>query len=307
MPGSPWTESEIDILVQHYPRMQTGDFMHLLPCRTYKAISAKAERLELHKRPGALRRCDIDDSFFSDPTPLSAYWAGFLAADGYIDGYNVCLAIHEKDLRHLEAFRDMVAPRKRIGISGKRVSLGLCSPRMCDDLACIYGIVPRKSLILPAPRIDDEDCVVGYIAGLFDGDGSVTGRWLSFLGTQAVMNWVRSWFDYWSPGRRRRVARVYRRGKICGYKIGVGRAMPFVDRARVLGLPVLRRKWDRIVPPTPPENRANAVRARERQRQAWVLRRGGHTYQSIANRLGYAHRHSARSAVLRAMERYGNP
>lgn len=300
MSGQPWTVEELGILRQCYPYQRTGECLRLLSGRTYKAVLAMAARLGLRKQPGTKRRCDIADGFFSSPDPLSAYWAGFLAADGYISGYTVCLSIHTQDYGHIKKFRDRVAPRRDLTVSGNRVTLTLCSPQMCEDLARIYGIVPRKSFVLPPPSIDDEDCVVSYLAGLLDGDGSVLDRWLVFLGTYPLMAWAKAWFDRWSP--RGHAARVYSRPGCYRYRVGIGRAEFFVQRARKLGLPTLGRKWSRIRRPVDRWSRQNTIAARPRQLEALGLRGRGLTYQAIADRLGFAHRHSARSAVLRAQE-----
>ena len=58
-----------------------------------------------------------------------------------------------------------------------------------------HGIVPRKSLILEAPRIKEE-FYFPYILGYFDGDGSIykfnndTEYCINFIGSHGTITWI---------------------------------------------------------------------------------------------------------------------
>ena len=108
-----WSESEKNIIGEHYGKEPIVDWLHLLPGKSWDATKVRAYRIGMKKgcignvkNRGDTRIYEIDDNFFSVPMPLSAYWAGFIAADGSIgDGYNrTCLsiALSWKDVGHLQ-------------------------------------------------------------------------------------------------------------------------------------------------------------------------------------------------------------
>lgn len=146
------------------------------------------------------------DKFEIINTPEKAYWLGFIAADGC--NYNrktnatIKINIHQKDIKHLEKFRDFMNSNVNITthVQDKGFSnhTPMCvitfnSLKMSTDLID-KGIVPNKSLILKPPKID-EKYWLPYILGYFDGDGSiyktVQGTYgISFEGTKETLQWI---------------------------------------------------------------------------------------------------------------------
>ena len=82
-----WTKDEDDILSQNYPTLQIGEFSSLLIGRTESSILNRSTKLKLKKlvRKEKKNKYEINHNFFSDKNYLSCYWAGFLAADGFIE------------------------------------------------------------------------------------------------------------------------------------------------------------------------------------------------------------------------------
>jgi hypothetical protein len=126
-------------------------------------------------------RYTCSDDFFSNNTPESFYWAGFIAADGCVKLGNkkykqLSIGLASTDVGHLRKFKeavqfsgpvheyaDCVTPRCEVLIS---------SDRMFDDLAR-FNIVPRKSLTLTFPAwLVQHDLVHHFMRGYNDGDGS---------------------------------------------------------------------------------------------------------------------------------------
>jgi hypothetical protein len=70
------------------------------------------------------------------------------------------------------------------------------SIEMSNDLIK-YGILPKKSLILKPPNIE-EKYYLPYICGYFDGDGSInkTSQYnnysISIQGTKEILEWINS-------------------------------------------------------------------------------------------------------------------
>jgi len=158
------------------------------------------------------RKYKINDDFFSEINTKTAYWAGFIAADGNISKSNNALTITlaDSDCERLEQFLiDTDSNYKIIHFEkGGRsfCSIHTVSQKMADDLKKNFNIIPAKSLILEAPNINwnDKDSIDAYIIGLIDGDGTTglqkktraqPGFYISIVGTYSVLNFVKSRFE----------------------------------------------------------------------------------------------------------------
>lgn len=144
-----------------------------------------------------------------------AYWLGFLAADGcvYVRPENATISINlnSRDRKHLEKFNNSLNgnyPIKDIitsaGFSNNTPmsSIAVNSKKMAQDLI-EKGVVPKKSLILKPPLINKK-YYMDYIAGYFDGDGSLgetaQKEWfLNIQGTKEICEWLKECLDWDSP------------------------------------------------------------------------------------------------------------
>lgn len=119
-----------------------------------------------------------DETVFDVITEESAYWIGFLMADGYISkpkegkgNPTLALKLQSGDLKHIYKFRyflksdhpitdDNQGLAKRIRINSKQISESLSN----------YGIVNKKSLIAKVKLLElDRD----FWRGVVDGDGTI--------------------------------------------------------------------------------------------------------------------------------------
>jgi hypothetical protein len=152
------------------------------------------------KQMSAYAKYSFNRNFFSTITPESAYWAGFLAADGNIDtpGLAVRIGIHPKDIELLNNFKlctGVEVPIQSKINNGNHpfVSLVVSSKDWVIDLEKNFNVVPNKSLILKPPNITDLDLKWHFIRGVFDGDGSVgkSGTMINFISASpAFFNWI---------------------------------------------------------------------------------------------------------------------
>lgn len=131
------------------------------------------------------RKYNVNDVYFNKiDTEEKAYWLGFLLADGCIheragqDRLSLVLGI--KDKNHLKKFKESLSFEGPIIDYVKKSGLfiglihshvRITSQLLVDNLAKV-GCIPRKSLVLEFPIIDEE-LVHHFIRGYFDGDGSV--------------------------------------------------------------------------------------------------------------------------------------
>lgn len=116
---------------------------------------------------------------------LSAYWLGFLFADGAINmrsAFNLELTLSKKDKNHIEKFVEFVSPDvpikdKVVSLNGKKYYASrahICSKEIVEDLVS-HGCTETKSLTLEFPEIP-KDMVHHFMRGYFDGDGSICIR-----------------------------------------------------------------------------------------------------------------------------------
>lgn len=126
-----------------------------------------------------------NENAFETLTPLSAYWLGFFAADGYIvkNRTRIGIGLAERDVRHIEVFRDFIGSTHplRFEAKTKSIKFGINSKVLKRDIS---KWIPAKT------ERDTKDSMIFYIddkykdyfiAGYFDGDGSIfswhnTGR-----------------------------------------------------------------------------------------------------------------------------------
>lgn len=116
----------------------------------------------------------LNESKFNEVNQESAYWVGFLAADGSIFKNIVSLALSEKDEWHLHKFRlFMEGSQKIIQVNsrhGKSCRYAFQSEKVVKALLEL-GVSENKSLTyLP------HSCLIGsrdYWRGMVDGDGHV--------------------------------------------------------------------------------------------------------------------------------------
>lgn len=127
------------------------------------------------------RRSIQNEIVFGSPNPLSAYWAGFLMADGNVTSWGknqskISLVLGARDLGHLLQFAQFVGYRGDVRFipSHDTYAISGSSALMADDLSR-WGVVPDKTHVGAVPDIPSE-LVPDYIRGLIDGDGCICIR-----------------------------------------------------------------------------------------------------------------------------------
>ncbi len=130
-------------------------------------------------------RLAVNEHAFDVLTPESAYWIGFLMADGCVSrehagkSLRLSLRLSVKDREHLERFRAWLGSRHAIyekdhldpaGKPRRSCCLQIASEPLCTAL-CRWGVQPRKTgRKAPAPELENDR---DFWRGCVDGDGSV--------------------------------------------------------------------------------------------------------------------------------------
>jgi hypothetical protein len=118
-----------------------------------------------------------NENVFSNITPMSAYWLGFFAADGYIikDRNSIGIGLSERDIKQIEMFRDFIGSTHPIHLREKTKAVTFCinSTILKNDISKWIPAKTERDTKNSMISCIDDDYKDYFIAGYFDGDGSV--------------------------------------------------------------------------------------------------------------------------------------
>ena len=123
------------------------------------------------------KKKQLNECFFSSNTKATYYWAGFIAADGWVEGVRnrVGLGLQALDREHLEKFKkaldsdhDICAFMKN---SAYRIRFN--SKQVVQDLEEHFNITPNKTFTYTMPIITDKYLLLEFLRGYIEGDGNL--------------------------------------------------------------------------------------------------------------------------------------
>lgn len=148
----------------------------------------------------------LDESVFDKITEESAYWLGFLMADGcvYIVPEKrinrIVINLQILDVGHLEKFRKFLKAERTVHINknGEMASFGIGSKRLCKAVMK-YGVVPRKCKNTKVIGLESNR---HFWRGVIDGDGCLyrnqRSKHIQLSGSNSLLiqfsNFIRSHF-----------------------------------------------------------------------------------------------------------------
>lgn len=260
-----WSDEEMQIVKDNYGVMDYTELLKLLPKRGVHNVRKMAEKLGLTTDR---RKYTYNHNYFSELTNENCYWAGFIAADGYVyrtkdkNQPGLRIMLQARDRGHLEKFvqcvqyskpvEDCVSSKGSGYIPQARVNVYGCG-QWLDDLYNYFNIVQAKSLILEPPNITETEHIISFLAGYIDGDGSIgysTYKWkdvvrkstfhINWLGTQQLLEWSKlQLIPILGEGK----SNVNKHKGIFIYGVSGARAEQFKSIVLSMGLPILERKW----------------------------------------------------------------
>ncbi len=258
--GSRWTEEEDAILLEVYPEIPKKDILEMLSTREWGNISKRASdrgirRVYQEERSYLYGKTE---NFFSVLSPISCYWAGFIAADGNVhkNRNTISIELSQKDRSHLDRFildtkyEGHARNYSRMRFEKEFLSsrLEITSREWKSALEKYFSITENKSLSLNPPMLQNNEHIASFICGLVDGDGSISKTKnnklvLSLYGTRKVLEWVKEFFDKNFPYKR--ISSICANRNIFQYTLSEKRLIDFYTVVRRYSLPLLRRKWEK--------------------------------------------------------------
>jgi hypothetical protein len=146
-------------------------------------------------RSTGYRKYEYNDRYFENiDSHEKAYFLGFIAADGCVDGSlggGLRINLQARDISVLKSFQMALNHPKEPLIDSRGYALLVVhSNKLKEDLAQ-YGIIPLKTYSLDFPKVPEE-FVNSFLLGYFDGDGSISMSSLSaghYKGKKYVRNY----------------------------------------------------------------------------------------------------------------------
>lgn len=196
-----------------------------------------------------------DYDFFERTEPTTAYWSGFIMADGTINARKqttqLSIHIHEKDIDHIRKFATALQlskkelhfnPPNKYGIRLNRLQL---AAQMFK-----WGVVPNKSYTFIEPRVSG-DVLVDYLRGWADGDAYISMRChkerFRLTGNSGAMRWYANALR--RVGYKGTVCYEHAPGKVWA-KITVNGRLQVTELVSILCPPgslFLARRWEKVL------------------------------------------------------------
>lgn len=259
-----WLDEEIDILVNEYANVSIDDIIKLIPNHSRQSICRKASYLGLtnftKNQSKSQKIYTYNENFFDVPNVQNCYWAGFLAADGYLgkDG-NVKIALATQDSIIVDNFKQQVnynGPIKYVTYyNHDYVMVSIWGAHRWHSYLVKNWNIPleQKTYRLGPPNLKNVALRYAYIVGLIDGDGSIyyTGTnkstiCLGFCGTLPIVTWMA---DVWSKIIGKDIAIKLNGNSLLNYQIRIfsSNAIKVCRELMITNIYwKLERKWEKI-------------------------------------------------------------
>lgn len=95
----------------------------------------------------ASKRLNIDEEIFDKINEESAYWLGFLMADGCVfktgNSYQIIIGLQKEDKKHLEKFKKFLRSGHKVSLYKNNCKFAFRSKKLGEKLIS-FGIVPHK-------------------------------------------------------------------------------------------------------------------------------------------------------------------
>lgn len=208
------------------------------------------------------------DDYFKHPNHQSAYWAGFIGADGNInqDLKRLEIELHSDDKHHLEQFKQdleldvTVSDRTRTKKSGFKSStsrIQISSAELVGGLVQQFNLKPKKSLDLEPPVLLGNDDAFCYIIGYIDGNGSINQRTntttvsLSVTtGSISIADWMTQALNILCKTSFPKINVVKKdKSYVYVFLYEHGDCIKIAKKLQGYKIPCLQRKWGKIILP----------------------------------------------------------
>lgn len=179
-----WTKEEEELLKFHWENSDMETLLNALPNRTYSQMMQKAQILKVTSKVKRKRQGSLN--FLDNLTKNSAYWWGFIMADGHLSPRGeLCICLSGKDQDYLKVLANHLKCKTtlRIKSSGysedktEFIDLRIQDKKFQEKWYSILEYTNPKTY--NPPKLDifyTKDLLIYFLIGFIDGDGSI---WIS--------------------------------------------------------------------------------------------------------------------------------
>ena len=176
-----WSKEEEDLLRYHWENSDMETLLNALPGRTYSQMMNKAGLLKVKSNVKRKRQGSLD--FLDNLTKQSAYWWGFIMADGHLSPRGeLCICLSGKDQDHLKILAEHLKCKTTLRIksggfsitNSEFIDLRIQDKKFQEKWYSILEYTNPKTY--NPPKLDifyTKELLVYFLIGLIDGDGSI--------------------------------------------------------------------------------------------------------------------------------------
>lgn len=152
-----------------YGVMELSEMFNLHRCTIQRIL----QRFNVMLRKRTPSRYNVH--FFDEYNVNSCYWAGFIAADGYVrsDRANVSIHLSTADADHLKKLEVLTGYIGKTVIYNTECCLSFAGRWFRDALANNFDIYPRKTFDIQISDKIPKDMILHFLRGYLDGDGGI--------------------------------------------------------------------------------------------------------------------------------------
>jgi len=254
-----WTENEDEILKTYYGKTEFDNYCNKLFNRTYSAVLNRSYQLNLKQdfRFEKSYKYNVNHDFFKIVNNLNSYWAGFIAADGYVksDCNALGIKLSTKDKGHIEKFKSDIMSDSPIKFKKNNsfnkqtsaVEIIIYSHKIVNDLMNNFNITTKKTFSLCPPNLLELNHKLSFVSGLIDGDGSVYNankKVITILGTKKILEWCKNIIGTVIDING---ISIIQKENIFSFCITGERTTCLYQTIKKLQNPILERKWNSLI------------------------------------------------------------
>ena len=244
-----WTNEDVETLKKMWADSPKQEILNALPGRSWENIENKVRILKLKSSGKRMRTTDLSFLELEELTPQSAYWWGFIMADGHLSKQNaLIITLKDTDIEHLKK----IAKK----INGNVIQRnGFChlfaeDKNLMLKWKSMLNMVETAKTYFPPKLSIFQKYFIYFFIGFVDGDGCI---WLNKNYPQLKIELHSSWYEnlMWFKdmlahyGIKSTNVKINKKGSSCltiGNADDIKKISCFVNN-----VDFLERKWNKIL------------------------------------------------------------
>lgn len=181
-----WTQQEDNLLAQLWENAPETIIASKFPNRSWNALCQRAAKLRLKRKYRNYKTCNFNFLDLESITKNSAYWWGFIIADGYLGKKNLQIKIQEKDRSHLEKIAMHLGNCNIHNVTethfNKRsnlVYINIAEQSFITNCKKKLELTDKNTKTYFPPNLNlfyNKDLLIYFLIGFIDGDGCISVR-----------------------------------------------------------------------------------------------------------------------------------